>query len=302
LRRILRRAVRYGRQLGFSGDKPFFGALVATLVAEMGGVFPELVNREQAIRQTLEQEEASFNQTLDRGLKRFEEALGEQSRSGEHTRPRGSEGEHTRPRVSSEAPSPQSFSEKSRPSEPTYIRRNLPHFERPWGKYMVTFTTRDRDILSDSERHIVLESILYSRDLGQIHLYAACVMPDHVHLLVEPQVKSHPSDSNPVFFTLMEILQPLKSATSHKILKERRRVMENDHIKHLWGEESFDRLIRSESDLIEKYDYIIGAGLPMVVVSGVLRGFGAHRSRGRLRQHARARVLPVLRRHRLRTL
>ncbi len=76
LRRILRRAVRYGRQLGFSGDKPFFGALVETLVGEMGGVFPELKNRKDSIRQTLEQEEASFNQTLDRGLKRFEEAMG----------------------------------------------------------------------------------------------------------------------------------------------------------------------------------------------------------------------------------
>lgn len=74
LRRILRRAVRYGRQLGFSGDKPFFGALVETLVAEMGGVFPELKAREKSVRKTLEQEEASFNQTLDRGLKRFEEA------------------------------------------------------------------------------------------------------------------------------------------------------------------------------------------------------------------------------------
>ncbi|MEO5914684.1 MAG: alanine--tRNA ligase [Luteolibacter sp.] len=74
LRRILRRAVRYGRQLGFSGEKPFFGALVETLVAEMGGVFPELKNREQVVRQTLEQEEASFNQTLDRGLNLFEQA------------------------------------------------------------------------------------------------------------------------------------------------------------------------------------------------------------------------------------
>jgi len=76
LRRILRRAVRYGRQLGFSGDKPFFGALVATLVEQMGGVFPELKARQDAVRTTLENEEASFNQTLDRGLKRFEEALG----------------------------------------------------------------------------------------------------------------------------------------------------------------------------------------------------------------------------------
>ncbi|MEI6175901.1 MAG: alanine--tRNA ligase [Verrucomicrobiota bacterium] len=76
LRRILRRAVRYGRQLGFSGEKPFFGALVETLVDEMGGVFPELKNRKDVVRQTLEQEETSFNQTLDRGLKRFEEAMG----------------------------------------------------------------------------------------------------------------------------------------------------------------------------------------------------------------------------------
>jgi alanyl-tRNA synthetase len=75
LRRILRRAVRYGRQLGFSGEKPFFGALVETLVGEMGGVFPELKSRQDVVRQTLEQEEASFNQTLDRGMERFKGAL-----------------------------------------------------------------------------------------------------------------------------------------------------------------------------------------------------------------------------------
>ncbi len=243
LRRILRRAVRYGRQLGFSGDKPFFGALVETLVSEMGEVFPELKNRQDVVRATLEQEEASFNQTLDRGLKRFEEAL---------------QGEHTRPRVSSEAPSPQIALAATQASEPTYTRRNLPHFERPWGKYMVTFTTRDRDILSEAERTIVLDSILHSRELGQIHLYAACIMPDHVHLLIEPQVKSHDPASSPTFFTLTEILQPIKSVTSHKILKERRSVLQNDNIKNLWEKESFDRLIRSESDLIEKYDYVIG--------------------------------------------
>ena len=75
LRRILRRAVRYGRQLGFSGEKPLFGALVGTLVEQMGEVFPELKSREAAVRVTLEREEASFNETLDRGLKRFEDAL-----------------------------------------------------------------------------------------------------------------------------------------------------------------------------------------------------------------------------------
>ncbi len=71
LRRILRRAVRYGRQLGFSGQKMLFDGLVGTLVEQMGGVFPELKNREAVIRETLNREEASFNETLDRGLVRF---------------------------------------------------------------------------------------------------------------------------------------------------------------------------------------------------------------------------------------
>jgi len=235
LRRILRRAVRYGRQLGFSGEKPFFAALVETLVAEMGGVFPELKARQDVVRQTLEQEEASFNQTLDRGLKRFEEAIGE----------------HTRPRVSPSAPSPRGC------SEPAYTRRNLPHFERPWGKYMITFTTLDRDVLSDEERDMVLASIHHACTAGQIHLYAACVMPDHVHMLIEPQVKSHSLDENPEFFSLTEILQPIKSVTSHKILKARREATKSQNIHNLWEKESFDRLIRSESDLCEKYDYII---------------------------------------------
>ncbi len=235
LRRILRRAVRYGRQLDFSGDKPFFGALVETLVAEMGGVFPELKNREDVVRQTLEQEESSFNQTLDRGMKRFEEAIGE----------------NTRPRVSPETPSSQGV------TEPIYKRRKLPHFERPWGKYMVTFTTLDRDVLDEFERDIVLESILYASKLNQIHLYAACVMPDHVHLLIEPQIKSREIEESPEFYSLTEILQPIKSATSHKILKMRREVLNNQNIIHLWEKESFDRLIRSESDLQEKYEYIL---------------------------------------------
>jgi alanyl-tRNA synthetase len=83
-------------------------------------------------------------------------------------------------------------------------------------------------------------------------------MPDHVHLLIEPQVKSHAPDSAPEFFSVGEILQAIKSVTSHKILKERRKALQNENIKHLWNQESFDRLIRSESDLIEKFDYIVG--------------------------------------------
>ncbi len=77
LRRILRRAVRYGRTLGFSGNKPFLPELVDTLVDQLQEVFPELKKRQQAIKENLQREEASFNETLDRGLAKFEEKVAE---------------------------------------------------------------------------------------------------------------------------------------------------------------------------------------------------------------------------------
>ena len=73
LRRILRRAVRYGRTLGFSSAETFLPKLVDTLVQEMGSVFPELKERAAAVKENLQREEASFNETLDRGLAMFEQ-------------------------------------------------------------------------------------------------------------------------------------------------------------------------------------------------------------------------------------
>jgi len=75
LRRILRRAVRYGRTLGFTGETTFMPELVETLVTQMSGVFPELKEREKAIKENLHREEASFNETLDRGLAMFEQEI-----------------------------------------------------------------------------------------------------------------------------------------------------------------------------------------------------------------------------------
>ena len=75
LRRILRRAVRYGRTLGFSSGQTFLPKLVDTLVDEMSGVFPELKNRAEAIKEHLQREESSFNETLDRGLTMFEQEV-----------------------------------------------------------------------------------------------------------------------------------------------------------------------------------------------------------------------------------
>src|SRR5688572_2261820 len=75
LRRILRRAVRYGRTLGF--HQPFFYQLVYTLVESMSHVFPEIKQRQEVVKNTIKTEEEAFNKTLDRGIKRFnQEASG----------------------------------------------------------------------------------------------------------------------------------------------------------------------------------------------------------------------------------
>ena len=72
LRRILRRAVKYGRALGFDGTEAFLPKLVDTLVSEFGSTFPEIGTRAAAVKETLANEEGSFNKTLDRGMNLFE--------------------------------------------------------------------------------------------------------------------------------------------------------------------------------------------------------------------------------------
>ncbi len=133
--------------------------------------------------------------------------------------------------------------------EPHYHRRNLPHFERPWAKYAITFATRNHRQLSEKTRDIVLQSILRWKD-RRYELYAACVMPDHVHLLIEPMIERDDGSGNPIFFPLSKILHSIKSFTANRINK-----IENSN-EPVWETESFDRLIRSESDLQEKFRYI----------------------------------------------
>ncbi len=65
LRKVLRRAVRYGRQLGL--EKPFLGKLLPRLIDLMGGDFPELSASQERIEEILTLEEEGFLRTLKRG-------------------------------------------------------------------------------------------------------------------------------------------------------------------------------------------------------------------------------------------
>ena len=81
LRRILRRAVRYGRTLGLT--KPFFHSLVDVLAETMGDTFPEIRARRAQVAEVIRIEEEAFIRTLDKGLALFEEEAARTARGGQ---------------------------------------------------------------------------------------------------------------------------------------------------------------------------------------------------------------------------
>ncbi|RKX32692.1 MAG: alanine--tRNA ligase, partial [Verrucomicrobia bacterium] len=80
LRRLLRRAVRYGRKLGLK--EPFLCDLIPVLEAIMGDDYPELVRHRSRILEALRSEEESFAATLDRGIGLFEEVVKQVAAAG----------------------------------------------------------------------------------------------------------------------------------------------------------------------------------------------------------------------------
>ncbi len=81
MRRILRRAARYGRKLNL--HEPFMYKLVPTVVQMMGDVYPEIRERQEHIMAVIRSEEEHFNQTLDRGLEIFEKIKNDLKQRGE---------------------------------------------------------------------------------------------------------------------------------------------------------------------------------------------------------------------------
>ncbi|XP_058067710.1 alanine--tRNA ligase isoform X2 [Magnolia sinica] len=76
LRRILRRAVRYGREV-LKAEEGFFSGLVSVVVNVLGDTFPELRQGEANIRNIIAEEETSFGKTLVKGIEKFKKAAQE---------------------------------------------------------------------------------------------------------------------------------------------------------------------------------------------------------------------------------
>ena len=231
LRRILRRAVRYGRTLGF--HEPFFFKLVDVVARTMGHVFPEVRTNQSRIEEVIQREEESFNKTLDRGIELFEREIARLS--GRVGVPPAASG------VSPEASN----------IGATYTRRRrLPHFEFPWAIYAVTITTFNKQVLSPTARTIVLDAIRHFH--GQRYeLFAATVMPDHAHLLFQPSIKETDAAVKTIFWSLGELMHSIKSFTAKEINK-----LEGKK-GAVWEQERFDRFVRGDRDLEEKFRYIV---------------------------------------------
>ena len=74
IRRILRRAVRYGYQV-LDLKEPFFHKLVDVLAKEMGDAFPELVSQKELCTKVIKEEEISFYRTLEQGIRRMDDLM-----------------------------------------------------------------------------------------------------------------------------------------------------------------------------------------------------------------------------------
>lgn len=131
------------------------------------------------------------------------------------------------------------------PPVPKYqYRRRLPHFQKSDTPLFITFCTGGPLILPDEARQLVLDHCLRERGT-RVKLFAAVVMPDHVHLLL-----SVLRDERGWPFPLYEIMQGLKGSTAHRINKLLGR------IGPVWQEESFDHVLRSDESLKAKCEYI----------------------------------------------
>ena len=131
-----------------------------------------------------------------------------------------------------------------------YTKRRLPHYERPHGIYHVTFSTRDHRVLSPEARSITLNAIIHF-DQKRYDLFAACVMPDHVHVLFQPWPKPAAKEDELLFWSLAELMHSIKSFTAREINRA-----ENSQGKQLWENEYHDRLMRSDHDVEKKFLYV----------------------------------------------
>ena len=118
-------------------------------------------------------------------------------------------------------------------------QRRLPHWTRDGSTYFVTFRVLDGE-LQAADRKVVLDHVRHGA--GRFYgLAAAVVMPDHVHLLLQPRKA----------FELSRVMKGLKGVSA-RLVNDRR----GSH-GTVWQDESWDRIVRDQAEFDEKLEYML---------------------------------------------
>lgn len=125
-------------------------------------------------------------------------------------------------------------------------RRNLPHWEQPGCVYFLTFHTAPGYPLPDAAKEIAMTAARFHAGKKYV-LYACVVMDTHVHMVLQP-LETSPG----VFHSLASITHSIKSYSANQIQRATRKK------GSIWQDESNDRVIRNETELLNTLAYVVG--------------------------------------------
>jgi len=154
-------------------------------------------------------------------------------------------------------------------------RRNLPHITIPGVAYHLTFRLKEGR-LSSAEIKLMLEHI----KMGEpefYELFAAAVMPNHVHVLLQPRPGVEAS----------RIWKGLRGASARKINLAR------GTRGKVWDEERFDRIVRDEEDLEVKIRYILNNPVKAGMVKDGLQYEGMYIAQARMPAPLQEKAAPL---------
>ncbi len=146
------------------------------------------------------------------------------------------------------------------------FKKPLAKLERPGATYFITFVTWQRLELTLPARQIVLDSCLFFNQ-KRYQIYSVVIMPDHVHLLLQPFPKNTSSNasilladilptdfannqSSPQYWSIGSILHSIKSYSAKQISTV------TNHIGKVWQDGRYDRLIRDRKEFQNTWKYI----------------------------------------------
>lgn len=141
-------------------------------------------------------------------------------------------------------------------SEFHFHRRDLPHWQIGGSSYFVTFRSAI-GTLPDIALEVIKQQVQESAK-KYFELHFGVIMPDHVHLLIRPLKKEQGK-----WYSLAEIMKQIKGSSAIKINQILGRS------GSLWQAEYFDRLIRDENELHEKWLYMWNNPLKIGLVNSI---------------------------------